>query len=422
MRFGSLALLVLLVGGCRTQQPQAAVCPPCAAAAEDAGSTALTSTSASLEPASVRAGQPEPTTSSPHVTPLAVCEAKGKHPLEAARDYADAHQPEKALSCAAQASALAPDEVLAHVERGNALVALERHDEAKLAFTRALALEPESLDALLGAAHLYGIVLPSSRENDELASLYAERGLSLALGDRDLDDAIQFAGVSAMIFNDLGQASDALERTQYVLEHRPTDLDARYEKAVALFELCRFDEAKPAFTALAEDPTRGAHAHHHLGLLLERDGKHEQAQKHFAIARKRAPEDFSPPVVLEAAEFEKEVKKVVAGLPDDMRKDVRDIPIGVEDVPRTDDLRSGEPPLSPTILGLFRGPPLSEPCEPSDTEGGRPCRSVAVYRLNLARAVRTKAELLEQIRVTLLHEIGHLRGEDDYELAARGLE
>jgi predicted Zn-dependent protease with MMP-like domain len=47
---------------------------------------------------------------------------------------------------------------------------------------------------------------------------------------------------------------------------------------------------------------------------------------------------------------------------------------------------------------------------------------VALYRRNLARAVTSRQQLIEQIRVTLLHEVGHLRGEDDYELAARGLE
>ncbi|MER2562673.1 MAG: metallopeptidase family protein, partial [Myxococcaceae bacterium] len=79
----------------------------------------------------------------------------------------------------------------------------------------------------------------------------------------------------------------------------------------------------------------------------------------------------------------------------------------------------GEPPLSPTILGLFRGPPLQEQCVPAD---GDPCRSVALYRKNLGRAVKSREELIQQMRVTLLHEIGHLRGEDDGELAARGLE
>jgi predicted Zn-dependent protease with MMP-like domain len=47
---------------------------------------------------------------------------------------------------------------------------------------------------------------------------------------------------------------------------------------------------------------------------------------------------------------------------------------------------------------------------------------VVLYRRNLARAVRTPEEMRRQIQVTLLHEVGHLRGEDDEELAARGLE
>ena len=95
----------------------------------------------------------------------------------------------------------------------------------------------------------------------------------------------------------------------------------------------------------------------------------------------------------------------------------------MEDLPELVDLTSGDPPLSPNILGLFRGTPLGETCEPEpDAQPGAPCRSIALYRKNLARAVKSKDELLEQISVTLLHEVGHLRGEDDSELAARGLE
>ncbi|HEX8439358.1 metallopeptidase family protein, partial [Archangium sp.] len=118
------------------------------------------------------------------------------------------------------------------------------------------------------------------------------------------------------------------------------------------------------------------------------------------------------------AEFREEVAQAVARLPVDMRKDLAGVPVRAEELPAEDDLLSGEPPLSPAILGLFRGPPLGEPCDGSET----PCRSVALYRLNLARAVRSREELREQIKVTLLHEVGHLRGEDDQELAARGLE
>ena len=49
-------------------------------------------------------------------------------------------------------------------------------------------------------------------------------------------------------------------------------------------------------------------------------------------------------------------------------------------------------------------------------------RAILLYRLNLARAVRTRAELSEQIRRTLLHEIGHLEGLDEDDLRRRGLD
>jgi predicted Zn-dependent protease with MMP-like domain len=42
--------------------------------------------------------------------------------------------------------------------------------------------------------------------------------------------------------------------------------------------------------------------------------------------------------------------------------------------------------------------------------------------VNLARLARDPEALAEQVRLTLLHELGHLRGEDDEELRARGLE
>jgi predicted Zn-dependent protease with MMP-like domain len=188
---------------------------------------------------------------------------------------------------------------------------------------------------------------------------------------------------------------------------------------VALFELCRFKEALEAFTALLADDEHGAHAHQHLGLLLERDGKLAEAEAHFKKARELSPDDFPPPQLLSEKDFRREVDKALAGLPADMRKDLGGVPVTVEDIPKSEDLLEGEPPLSPTILGLFRGPPIAEHCSAED---GPVCRSVVLYRKNLARAVSSREELLEQIRVTLLHEIGHLRGEDDLELAARGLE
>lgn len=421
----TLALVVALaaVAGCKSPPAQQASAAP----TPDAGALAVAPPAPPpperpdrkdpVEPQRI-----EPTVSAPRVEPLAVCDSKGRLPIDAARDFFDAGKFELALSCAAQASALFPSDPLAHTERANALAALNRPEEAKLAYARALAIDPDNIDALWGAAHFYGVTLASTREFDELASTYAERGFELARAQKDDEAALELGRISSMVFNDLGQAAEALDRAAWVLSVKPKDAGAQYEKAVALFELCRFGPAREAFVPLLVDSERAAHAHHHLGLLAERDGKPEEAAKHFVAARKARPEDFPEPVALGVDEFKAEVKKVVAALPADMLKDLRDVPVETEDLPKVEDLTSGEPPLSPTILGLFRGPPLSEACDPAELTQGRACRTVVVYRKNLARAVKTRAELVEQIRVTLLHEIGHLRGEDDFELAARGLE
>lgn len=353
------------------------------------------------------------------VVPLPVCEAQGKPSLAAARAYYDAGKYEQALSCAADASAEDPQDPQTHSERAAAMSALGRFDEAALAYAQALALDPDHLDALLGAAHLYGVAMPSSRERDELAVTYSERGLKSSHAHKDRELAADFALLSAMAYNDLGDAKTALARAQESLEVRPNDRDAQYERAMALFELDRFSDAQAAFTRLLADEEHRAHANYHLGLLLEREGKWKDAQGHLLLAHQLSPQDFPLPVQMSAEDFKAAVTQAVAALPRDMQRDLHGVPIATEDIPREEDLVGGDPPLSPTILGLFRGPSLGDRCLPED---GDPCRSIALYRLNLERAVGSKAELLEQIRVTLLHEIGHLRGEDDQQLAARGLE
>jgi tetratricopeptide (TPR) repeat protein len=416
-RRGLLAVCLLLLASCKRTPPVDADAGTDAGAVafSDAGTSSDVGTLAAPD-SGTRASVRPPADAVAEVRPLAVCDARGEAPLDAARRYYEEGRYEEALSCAAQAAALEPDLAPAHAERGAALAALGREPEAQLAFARALAIDPGDADALLGAAHLYAVQLPSTRERDELGVLYAERALSQPSTPPEL--VAPLALVAAMAFNDLGQAEQALERAAIVLAREPDNHEAKYEKALALFELCRFREAKVAFASLLKDKERAAHAHQHLGLLLEREGQWTKAEEHFQKARVLEPEDFPPPPLPSADEFKAQVTRAMADLPADMRKDLEGVPVATEEIPAEDDLMANQPPLSPTILGLFRGPSLHEPCDGSET----PCRSVALYRRNLARAVRTPEELREQIRVTLLHEIGHLRGEDDEELAARGLE
>ena len=119
-RRGLLALLLLLLGACQRTSPSE---PAPAASVVDAGLA-----SASVPPAPAALDKPDGSTSA--VAALPVCHAEGSEPIEAARRYYDGERYEEALSCAAQAAALEPDNAEAHAERGMALAALDRVPEA----------------------------------------------------------------------------------------------------------------------------------------------------------------------------------------------------------------------------------------------------------------------------------------------------
>ncbi|HWE23096.1 MAG TPA: metallopeptidase family protein, partial [Myxococcales bacterium] len=64
-------------------------------------------------------------------------------------------------------------------------------------------------------------------------------------------------------------------------------------------------------------------------------------------------------------------------------------------------------------LGLFRPPP--------EAAGDREKPAIFLYRKNLSRAAHNDDELRREVRDTLIHEVGHLNGEDDDQLRDRGL-
>jgi tetratricopeptide (TPR) repeat protein len=333
----------------------------------------------------------------------------------------DAGQAERALGCADEALRAEPRSVRGLTARGEALAALDRVKEAQLAFTRALAVDPEDAAALAGAAELHVRRLEGAHDALEAGVELALRGLRALtrVPRREPGLRLRLELAAATGLSDLGRATEALPHAQRAVALGGEDPAASNEHGFALFELCRFDEARRAFertlAVAAEDPW----ALHHLGLLAERRGDQAEAARLLSRARELSPADFPAEVELGPEVFRAEVDRAVAELPAEDRRALAGTPVEVADLPALEDLTLGQPPLSPTILGLFRGPPEAEACLPED---GVPCRSIVLYRKNLCRFARDRAELDRQIRVTLVHELGHLRGEDDDELRDRGLQ
>jgi tetratricopeptide (TPR) repeat protein len=360
------------------------------------------------------------------------------------------------LACAEEAARQAPRSVEAHHNRGLALMRLGRFEEARDALALALAIAPDDGESLELASELFVNRLAPSAERTMVGLEYARRGRR-STAARHRARGARLALLEGQALVDLGRAAEALAPLTVAEKLLGDDSAARYELGVALFELCRFTAARRAFENVLLQEPQHAHALYHLGLILEREGDDAEAASLFARASTRDPKAFPPPIEVSATEFAARVKAVLARLPQEVRGDLASIPIETAEIPSAEDLTAERPPLSPTILGLYRGLPLGREGAPEPEEtlrgargrqahdpsaGGTsavapgaavppaadgkssavPARAIVLYRRNILRSLHGPEELDRAIERTLLHEVGHLRGEDDGSLRDRGLE
>lgn len=255
----------------------------------------------------------------------------------------------------------------------------------------------------------------------------AERALDLAieggrLAGRGDDDelAARLALVEGQARLALGDSASALARIEVAVKAFPDDLDVHAEKAGALYELSRFEEAADLLSRILEEDPGDAGSHWLLGLCLERLGRADAAERSLERARRLAPEDFPHPVALSPDAFEAVVEAALAELPEPVRRYLANVAVTVEDLPDEEELLSSDPPHSPSILGIFRGSPLGEKAS-MDPWSHFPS-SIALFQRNLERYARDREELLAEIRVTLLHEVGHFLGLDEEQLRDLGLD
>jgi Flp pilus assembly protein TadD/predicted Zn-dependent protease with MMP-like domain len=332
-----------------------------------------------------------------------------------------------AWTCADRAGDLVPTSVEAHHLRGSALAALGRDAEAQIAYSLALALDPDDPETLRAVADFY-INGKGDRGRDSLrlGLELAQRGTRRVQSRRRKNPplAADLALLEGQALNDLGRSDEALARIDVALRIAPGRGDALHERGVALFDLSRFADAKLAFTRALSIQPDDAYSHQMLGLTLEQLGDIPGADKELARALELAPSDLSAPVMISHEEFKREVDAIIDTLPAERKARVLAIEVEITDLPDPADLAAVKPPFPPTILGLYRGPVgrpgVSTTHFAPTSEGEAP--SIVLYRKNLGRAVKTRAELTEQIRDTLLHEIGHLEGLDEDDLRRRGME
>ena len=112
-------------------------------------------------------------------------------------------------------------------------------------------------------------------------------------------------------------------------------------------------------------------------------------------------------------DFEKEVGEALDSLPREFRRRIQNVAVLVEDLPP-----EPIPPMTGKprriLLGLFHGVPLTKK---SFFQGpiGSP-DYVVLYKKNIEAVCTTAAEVREQIRRTVIHEMGHYFGMTEEQL------
>ncbi|WP_224361065.1 metallopeptidase family protein [Hyalangium versicolor] len=327
---------------------------------------------------------------------------------------------EDALTQADALLAQAPGQPEALHYRAAALAELGRAEEAAQAYHRALKANPEDLEIILGAADFLICRRGEDREAVEDGLALCGRGRGLAEHADDVELVYEFLLLEGMGLNQVGESARALARLDEALEHMPRSVDAMVERGIALFELCRFKEANGAFERVLKEASDEPWAHHYLGLIAERRGDMKEAKKRFVKAQALMPEEFPPPVELSEEEFDGALESAVTALPEQVKGYLDNVTISVEDIPSDDDLTGQSPPLSPCILGVFRGTPVGARSV-TNAYDHFPA-SIVLYQRNLERFAKTREELIEQIGITVMHEVGHLVGLDEDDLWERGLD
>jgi predicted Zn-dependent protease with MMP-like domain len=105
-------------------------------------------------------------------------------------------------------------------------------------------------------------------------------------------------------------------------------------------------------------------------------------------------------------QFEQMVATALDSLPPKLGKLMRNVAVTVQ-------LEPGPPGL----LGLYQGVPLTS--RTSNYAGVMPDR-ITIYRHSICGICRTEAEVIEQVRRTVVHEVGHHFGIDDDRLHELG--
>jgi predicted Zn-dependent protease with MMP-like domain len=334
--------------------------------------------------------------------------------LDQAMEASHGGRTDEALAWLDEALAAHPDGAEAHNGRGEILWDESRVDEALHEFARSLNADPKFITAHLNRIELLVEDLGEFEQSiiyiDELLAGNAE----LPRLDRATEAEIHYLKAKAVFY--LDDLEGALFLVRRGLKTSGEVAIYRAFEGQILFELGRFADARRALVASAALDPESGHALYHLALVHERLGDEEASETAFGKANALDPDHYPLPVVVDEEFFRAAAAEALDNLPRSIREYIADVPLLLEDFPSNDLL--GSQNISPQVLGLYIGVPRTEVEESSQAVD---ITRVILFKKNLEKICHDRNELIEQIQITVRHEVGHHLGLSEEDLEKLGL-
>lgn len=108
-------------------------------------------------------------------------------------------------------------------------------------------------------------------------------------------------------------------------------------------------------------------------------------------------------ISLSRGRFERLVTRALASLPEQFRSRLENVAVLIDDEPPED---------MPDTMGLYEGIPLID----RSLEDTLLPDQITIFKGPIERACRTEKEIEDEVRLTVLHEVGHYFGLDEAQL------
>jgi predicted Zn-dependent protease with MMP-like domain len=334
--------------------------------------------------------------------------------LDQAMEASHGGRTDEALAWLDEALRAHPDGAEAHNGRGEILWDEARIDEALHEFERSLSADPKFITAHLNRAEL---LVEDMGEHEQAVSLCDELlggDPELPRLDRSVEGEVHYLKAKAVFY--LDDLEGALFLTRRAIKTSGEIPIYRAFDGQILFELGRLEDARRSLETAVTLDSEAGHALYHLALVMERLGDDEGAGQVFERANALDPDHYPLPTSVDDDFFRRAVVEAIENLPRSIREYVEDVPVLVEDFPAAELLARES--VSPQILGLYIGTPRTEAeitAQPPDVT------RVILFKRNLEKICRDREELVEQIQITVRHEIGHHLGLSEEDMERLGL-